>query len=121
MYHLVACFISVLLSVIGFVSAISHLGMAEEQVVAPTIGMSSNKTGPTFKQLVDGNRVHFHVGQSARPSVPSAPRTGVPYLLRNLFFSFFLFFFLCFPLYSRIIHWYFDVTMFFILLLFVFS
>lgn len=64
---------------IGFVSAVSYLGMADEQVAAPTIGMSSNRSGATFKQLVNGNRVHYLVGQSTRPSVPSAPRTGVPY------------------------------------------
>ena len=52
----------------------------------------SRKTGATFKQLVDGNRVHFCDGQSARSSEPAGPRTGVPLLFVISFFC------LAFPL-----------------------
>ena len=54
--------------------------------------MTSRKTGATFKQLVDGNRVHFCDGQSARSSEPAGPRTGVPLLFVISFFC------LAFPL-----------------------
>ena len=71
------------LSLVSF-SAVLHLGMTEELVGAP---MSNSQTGATFKQLVDGNRVHFHAGQPAPSSEPAASRTGVP-----LFFKMHIYF-----------------------------
>ncbi|KAI9557866.1 hypothetical protein GHT06_014617 [Daphnia sinensis] len=46
--------------------------LAEES--EPT-GVPSHKTGATYKQLVDGNRVYFRDGESARPNVPAGPPT----------------------------------------------
>lgn len=77
--HLVACSRTALFYVpCHWYRSAVYLGMAEELNVAPTNGMSSNKTGATFIQLVDGNRVHFRVGQSAQSSEHATPRTGVP-------------------------------------------
>ena len=71
------------LSLVSF-SAVLHLGMTEELVGAP---MSNSQTGATFKQLVDGNRVHFHAGQPAPSSEPAASRTGVPLFLNCIYFA----------------------------------
>ena len=71
------------LSLVSF-SAVLHLGMTEELVGAP---MSNSQTGATFKQLVDGNRVHFHAGQPAPSSEPAASRTGVPLFLKCIYFA----------------------------------
>lgn len=54
------------------------LGMLAEEPESTDV--PGRKTGATFKQLVDGNRVHFRDGQSARSSEPAGPRTGVPLL-----------------------------------------
>ena len=77
--------------VIGIVLAVLYLlGMLAEEPEPKD--KPSRKTGATFKQLVDGNRVHFCDGQSARSSEPAGPRTGVPLLFVISFFC------LAFPL-----------------------
>lgn len=51
------------------------LGMLAEE--SESTGVHSHKTGATYKQLVDGNRVYFRDGESARPNVPAGPPAGV--------------------------------------------
>lgn len=57
--------------------------------MAPTVGASINKCDPPFKQLNNGNRVHFQIGKGPRSNKP-ASRIGV--LLTCLMFYVFVLF-----------------------------